>query len=293
MKFGYVGVGLMGLPMTARLIACGHAVRAFDISAARMTQATQAGAELASSAADATKGVDAVLLNLPTDHAVEEAVFGESGVASALTASQRLVDFSTIQVASGSRFAAELIRRTGVVWLDAPVSGGPVACESGSLTVMAGGVAADIAALDPLWRAVAGRFSHMGATGAGLAAKMINQLIVGCGNAVMAEACALAVSAGIDPAQIPKCLAGGHADSELLRQVFPRMATRDFAPRGYARQLLKDLEAVITYSGSLKSPAPMTSQALSLYRMLVRQGFAELDTSAIVRLYDNQQSEET
>ena len=293
MKFGYVGVGLMGLPMTARLIACGHGIRAFDISPVRMEQAAQAGAELARSAADATRGVDAVLLNLPTDDAVEEAVFGPSGVATALTASQRLVDFSTIQVGSGSRFAAELVRLTGVMWLDAPVSGGPGACASGSLTVMAGGEAADVAALEPLWRAVASRFSHMGGTGAGLAAKMINQLIVGCGNAVLAEACALAVSAGIDPRQIPECLAGGHADSELLRQIFPRMASRDFAPRGYARQLLKDLEAVSTYSGSLKSPAPMTSQALSLYRMLVRGGFAELDTSAIVRLYDKHQPEET
>ena len=134
----------------------------------------------------------------------------------------------------------------------------------------------------------------MGDAGAGLAAKMINQLIVGCGNAVLAEAHALADAAGIDAARLPDCLAGGHADSELLRQIYPRMASRDFAPRGYARQRLKDLEAVNAFAGSLKSPTPMLAQAQSLFRLVILRGFAESDTSAIVRLYDkNPPKEET
>ena len=118
----------------------------------------------------------------------------------------------------------------------------------------------------------------MGPAGSGLVAKMINQLIVGCTHAVMAEALLLAEAAGIDAARIPECLAGGHADGTLLQRLYPRMVTRDFAPQGYARQLLKDLEMVNEYAGGLKAPVPMTGEALSLYRMLIHLGHAELDT---------------
>jgi 3-hydroxyisobutyrate dehydrogenase-like beta-hydroxyacid dehydrogenase len=253
----------------------------------RTQQAHEAGAEAAVSPADVCAGTEAVLLSLPSDAAVEQAVFGPDGVARALRPPQRLVDFSTVTVDNGVRMGAELRARTGCSWIDAPVSGGPTASGSGSLTVMAGGSEEDVAALAELWASVAGRFTRMGEAGAGLAAKMINQLIVGCGNAVLAEAHALASAAGIDAARLPDCLAGGHADSELLRQVYPRMAARDFAPRGYARQLLKDLEAVNAFAGSLKTSTPMLAQAQSLYRLTIHKGFAEFDTSAIVRLYDN------
>ena len=133
---------------------------------------------------------------------------------------------------------------------------------------------------------VSSRCTHMGPAGAGLAAKMINQLIVGCTHAVLAEALLVAESAGIDAARIPECLAGGHADGTLLQRLYPRMAARDFAPQGYARQLLKDLEMVNEYAGALKAPVPMTGEALSLYRMLIHLGHAELDTSAVFKIYD-------
>jgi 3-hydroxyisobutyrate dehydrogenase-like beta-hydroxyacid dehydrogenase len=115
---------------------------------------------------------------------------------------------------------------------------------------------------------------------------MINQLIVGCTHAVLAEAVVMAEAAGIDAARLPECLAGGHADGSLLQRLYPRMVARDFAPQGYARQLLKDLELVSEFAGALKSPAPMAGQALSLYRMLIRLGHAELDTSALLKLYE-------
>lgn len=284
MKLGYVGVGLMGLPMTKRLIERGHAVRAYDIVPEKTAAAGAAGAATADSPADACRDADAVLLNLPTNEAVEAAVFGEKGVASAVKSV--VVDFSTVKVENGKRFAEALKKRSGCAWVDAPVSGGPPAAASGTLTVMAGGEAADIERLQPLWKDIAGRFTHMGPTGSGLAAKMINQLIVGCGNAVMAEACLLAEAAGIDAARIPACLAGGHADSTLLQQIYPRMAGRDFVPRGYARQMLKDLEMVNELAAKLHAPLPMMGEALSLYRLLVHVGYSEVDTSGVYKLYE-------
>jgi 3-hydroxyisobutyrate dehydrogenase len=288
-KFGYVGIGLMGLPMTKHLLSKGHSVVAYDIVPEKTEAARAAGARGADSPAGTCDSVDAVLLNLPTNEAVEEAVFGPRGVASSAKPPQLVVDFSTVKVDNGKRFSALLKSKTGCAWIDAPVSGGPPAAAAGSLTVMAGGDEADIERLAPLWKDVAARFTRMGPVGAGLAAKMINQLIVGCGNAVLAEACMLAEAAGIDAARIPACLAGGHADSTLMQQIYPRMAARDFAPRGYARQMLKDLEMVNELAAKLHAPLPMMAEALSLYRLLVHRGHSEVDTSGIFKLYEKEE----
>ena len=285
-SIGYIGVGLMGLPMAKRLITLGYAVCAYDIAPERVAAAEQAGAAAAKSPADAAAGVDLVLLNLPTTETVEAAVFGEFGVASALRPPQLLIDFSTIKVEKCRAFARRLRETTGAGWIDAPVSGGPPASGSGALTVMAGGEAAEIERTRPLFADLAGRFTHMGPSGAGLAAKMLNQLIVGCGHAVMAEALVLAEASGIDPARLPECLAGGLADSALLQRLYPRMVKRDFAPQGYVRQLLKDLEMVNEFAGALKAPTPMMGGALSLYRMLAHLGHTELDTAALLKLYE-------
>jgi len=282
----YVGVGLMGLPMVTRLVSLGYAVRAYDIVAAQNDKARAAGASVASSPADVARGADFVLLNLPTTEAVDEAVFGDDGVASAISPPQLVVDFSTVKVDKGRAFAAKLRDTTGCGWVDAPVSGGPPASASGSLTVMAGGAPDDLARVALLMKDVAARFTPMGPSGAGLVAKMLNQLIVGCTHAVMAEAVVVAEAAGIDAARLPECLAGGHADGTLLQRLYPRMVARDFRPQGYARQLLKDLEMVNEFAGSLKAPVPMTGEALSLYRMLIHLGHAELDTSAVLKLYE-------
>ena len=283
---GYVGIGLMGLPMTKHLLSRGYTVRAYDIVPAQRDAAKTAGAAIAESPAAATEGADFVLLNLPTTDAVEAAVFGDNGVARALRPPQLVIDFSTVKVDKGKTFAAKLRADTGCGWVDAPVSGGPPASGSGALTVMAGGDDADIARITPLMADVAARFTHMGASGSGLVAKMLNQLIVGCGHAVMAEAVVLAEAAGIDASRLPECLAGGHADGTLLQNLYPRMVARDFRPQGYARQLLKDLEMVNEFAGGLKAPLPMMMEALSLYRILVHIGHSELDTSALLKVYE-------
>ena len=285
-RIGYVGVGLMGLPMVTRLVSLGYPVRAYDIVGAQNDKARDAGATVAGSPADAAREADLVLLNLPTTDAVEDAVFGVQGVASALAPPQLVVDFSTVKVDKGRAFAAKLREKTGCGWVDAPVSGGPPASGTGTLTVMAGGTPDDLARVAPLMKDVAARFTPMGPPGAGLVAKMINQLIVGCTHAVMAEALLVAEAAGIDAKRIPECLAGGHADGTLLQRLYPRLVARDFNPQGYARQLLKDLEMVNEFAGGLKAPAPMTAEALSLYRMLIHLGHAELDTSAVFKLYE-------
>ena len=281
----YVGIGLMGLPMTQRLLGLGYRVTVFDIAAVRLDEARAAGAQVAASAAATVAGADLVLLNLPTAAAVQDAAFGPQGVATAMRVPQLLVDFSTIPVEHGRAHAQRLLEMTGCAWIDAPVSGGPPASGGGTLTVMAGGDAADIERLRPFMADVAARFTHMGPAGSGLVAKMLNQLIVGCLHSVMAEAAAMAEAAGIDAARLPECLAGGHADGTLLQRLYPRMVARDFAPQGYARQLRKDLEMVNEFAAAVGTPAPMLQQSLALYRKLIEAGHSELDTSAVFKLY--------
>ena len=275
MKFplGYVGVGLMGGPMVKRLTSLGWSVRGYDIVASR---------SMVGSAAEAAQGADVVLLNLPTNEAVEDAL---SKLTPVLRAPQLVVDFSTIPVDACRGHAARLLQTTGCRWVDAPVSGGPPAVEAGTLTVMAGGEEQDLQKLEPLMRDIAGRCTHMGPVGAGLAAKMINQLIVGVGTAMLGEAVALCEKAGIDAARIPECLGGGYADSNVMKAYWPRMVARDFAPRGYVRQLLKDLEMVSAWAGKLQSRTPVLESALEAYRELKKKGHSELDTSAVVKLY--------
>jgi 3-hydroxyisobutyrate dehydrogenase len=275
MKFsiGYVGAGLMGGPMVKRLTSLGWKVRAYDIVPAR---------SMLASAAEAAQGADVVLLNLPTNDAVEDVV---SKLIPALGAGQLVVDFSTIPVDACRAHAARVLKATGCRWVDAPVSGGPPAVEAGTLTVMAGGQEEDLQKLAPLMRDIAGRCTHMGPVGAGLAAKMINQLIVGVGTAMLGEAEALCEKAGIDAARIPECLGGGYADSNVLKAYWPRMVQRDFAPRGYVRQLLKDLEMVSAWAAQLQSRTPVLESALEAYRELKKKGHSELDTAAVVKLY--------
>jgi 3-hydroxyisobutyrate dehydrogenase-like beta-hydroxyacid dehydrogenase len=272
-KIGYVGVGLMGGPMVKRLTSLGWQVRGYDIVPER---------SMLGSAAEAAKGADVVLLNLPTNEAVEDAV---AKLIPVLRAPQLIVDFSTIPVDACGAHAARVFKATGCRWVDAPVSGGPPAVEAGTLTVMAGGEAEDLERLAPLMKDIAGRCTRMGPVGSGLAAKMINQLIVGVGTAMLGEAVALCEKAGIDAARIPECLGGGYADSNVLKGYWPRMVQRDFAPRGYVRQLLKDLEMVSAWAKNLHSRTPVMDSALEAYRELKKKGHSELDTSAVVKLY--------
>ena len=270
---GDIGVGLMGGPMTKRLASLGWQLRTYDIVPERGN---------VPSVAEAVRGADVVLLNLPTNEVVEHVL---KDLLSSMRQPQLVVDFSTIPVDACRSHAARLARETGCRWVDTPVSGGPPASGAGTLTVMAGGEAEDIERLAPLMRDVAARCTRMGPVGSGLAAKMINQVIVGVGHAMLAEAVGLCERAGIDAARIPECLGGGYADSNLMKAYWPRMVERDFAPRGYVRQLLKDLEMVNKWAAGLDAQRPMLAQALFLYRELAKRGHTELDTSAVVKLY--------
>jgi 3-hydroxyisobutyrate dehydrogenase len=282
---GFIGLGLMGQGFTRRLIDSGHRVVGYDIDGGKIEVAAAFGVEPATSAAEVAATADIVLVCVINTAAVEEVVAGPTGVVAAGQLDGKvLVDHSTTEIATTSRLAALLEESTGMSFVDAPVSGGPDAARDGSLAIMAGGPTAAIERIAPVMSRL-GRLTHMGAVGAGQATKLVNQTIVLTNYCVLAEALRLAQAHGVDASRIPEALAGGHAGSNLLPVAFARMIDRDFAPRGFARQVLKDLEMLQEDARQHHLAMPMASQALTLFRMLVSSGKSELDGTAVVTLY--------
>ncbi|HSV80667.1 MAG TPA: NAD(P)-dependent oxidoreductase [Ramlibacter sp.] len=286
-RLGFIGLGIMGTAMVQRLLEQGWAVTAWNLEPERVPPLEAAGAVAAATPAAVAAASDIVLLCVLHTEAVQACVFGPGGIVEADGTGKLLVDHSTIDPERTRAMAAELQARTGMHWIDAPVSGGPLGARAGSLTVMAGGAAEDIAAARPVMADLAVNFTPMGQVGAGQTAKMINQAIVGSGYVVLAEALRLAEQAGIAADQLPHCLAGGHADSTLLQQLYPQMQARAFEPpRSYARQLLKDLKAVQAFARGLSLDLPMVELATRRYTEYVEeQGHGLRDTASIVDLY--------
>ena len=285
-RIGFVGLGIMGTAMTLRLLEQGWPVAVWNLEPERVPPLVEAGAVAAQSPEQVTRTSDIVIMCVLHTDAVRECVFGAQGIAAAAGADKILIDHSTIDPAATREMATQLKAKSGMGWVDAPVSGGPVQSRSGTLTIMAGGDARDIEAIRPVMADLAANFTHIGPSGAGQTAKMINQLIVGSTYVVLAEALTLAEAAGVDASRLPQCLAGGHADSSLLKHLYPQMQARDFdPPRAYARQLLKDLKAVTAEAHELALSLPMLEAATRRYADYVAQGNGMKDTASIVNSY--------
>jgi 3-hydroxyisobutyrate dehydrogenase-like beta-hydroxyacid dehydrogenase len=283
-KIGFVGLGLMGQGFTRRLVEAGHTVHGFDIDTAKVELSAKHGVKPAASAAAVAEACDIIQVCVINTAAVEDATIGPKGVAAVQNISGKVVvDHSTTELASTMKIAETLAKR-GASFIDAPVSGGPDAARTGTLAIMAGGPDDAIARIAPVMQHL-GKMTHMGGAGTGQATKLVNQTLVLTNYCVLAEALRLAQAHGVDASKIPEALAAGHAGSNLLPVAFPRMLAEDFAPRGYARQVLKDLEMLNDAAHVHHLAMPMAAQALTLYRMLVAGGNSELDAGAVVTLY--------
>ncbi|HKX08483.1 MAG TPA: NAD(P)-dependent oxidoreductase [Stellaceae bacterium] len=286
-RLGFIGIGLMGEAMSLRLMERGWPVTVWNLTEDRYVRVVPAGAVRAETPADVAAASEILLMCVLDAAAVRNCVFGEHGLASAPRSGKIVIDLSTINPDVARDVATRLAATNGMRWIDAPVSGGPAAARDGTMTVMAGGSTADIAEIAPVMADLAANFTHVGPVGAGQTAKILNQAIVGTGYVLMAEALALAEAAGIDAAKLPQCLAGGHADSNLLRKIYPQMAARDFEPpRAYARQLLKDMKNVMAFARAAGSELPVIEQAVDQYERYVREGNEMADAASIARLYD-------
>ncbi len=268
-KLGYVGIGLMGAPMALRLLAAGYDLSVWNRSPDKLKAVVAKGAHALGSAAEVARTADIIMMCVTDQQAAEIVLFGPDGIAEGGSKGKLVVDFSSIAPASARAYAERLEAEQGMGLVDAPVSGGVIGAEQGSLAIMAGGKAEHFERARPVVAHVSARFTYMGPSGAGQATKLCNQIIVGCLFPVLAEAIRFAETAGVDATKLPEALKGGFADSVPLQVFGPRIARRAYDPPiGDAATLLKDLENAAAVARDAGVPLPMTRSASELYRMI-------------------------
>lgn len=281
-RIGFIGIGLMGLPMCRRLLAAGHALTVWNRSLEKCAPLQQAGATVASDPRALAAAADVIMLCVADTAAVQD-VFLQ--LREALREDQLVIDFSSIDPAATRELAAQAVQH-GACWVDAPVSGGVVGAEAGTLVIMAGGDATAVERARPLLAPLSQRVTHMGASGAGQVAKVCNQLIVAANAVLIAEAVALAERAGVDARQLAPALAGGFADSKPFQLLAPRMSERRFEPVQWrVRTLLKDLNTAVQLASASATATPLAAHAAELMRAHGERGFLDQDLSSLIRLY--------
>lgn len=286
-----LGIGQMGLPMARRLVAAGYFVTVWNRSRAKAEQVT--GAQVADSAAQAVRQADITISLLENGQVVSEVLFGASpdhaasagltGCAASLRPGSLVIDMASIQPRQ-AREHAQRLAALGVSHLDAPVSGGTLGAEAGTLAIMVGGRAADFERALSVF-AKFGRATHVGGHGTGQLAKLANQMIVGITIGAVAEALLLCQKGGADMARVKEAISGGFADSRILQVHGQRMVERDFAPRGRMAIQLKDLRNALSTAGELDFDAPITGLFEQLYAQAVGQqqadGLGDLDHAGL------------
>ena len=285
MELGFCGPGLMGAPMIRHLLRAGHDVWVWNRTRAKAQALAAEGARVVDAPSDLLAHAQAVFLCVSDTRAVEDVVFGPGGLLAKPDAGagrlRWIVDHSSIAPAATRAFAARA-DRCGVGWVDAPVSGGVPGAQAGTLAVMAGGRAEDIAALEPVIGAYAARVTHMGEVGAGQTTKLCNQAIVCATVAGIAEAVGLAHAAGIDAARLPEALGGGWADSVLLRTFVPRMTETGHAPLGSLKTFQKDIDTVADAARDTGAAIPVVGAVQQMLRLGAAMGLADADLAAFI-----------
>ena len=281
-KIGFIGLGRMGLPMSYNLLRAGYDLTVHNRSREKVRQIADAGAVAAAATAEVVASCDIVLACLPDVATCEAVLLGADGALPNARRGQIIVDHSTVGEATSQACAAAAAAR-GAMFLDAPISGGAERAAEGTLTIMAGGPAAAYARARPVFEAMGAVVRHVGPTGAGTAAKLVNQLLVGIHKVAAAEAMLLAAKSGADPALVFELVNSGWGQSFILGRNAPAMLDRDFeGVRTQLRVFLKDLGLVQEMARALDSPIPGGDLAYRLFYDAVEQGLGDLDGAAIV-----------
>ena len=288
-KVAFSGIGMLGSAIARRLLDCGFPVAVWNRTPEKTQALVDAGAEAGATPAEVAAGADILMTCVTDTAAVEAVVFGEAGYTAADVEGRLFIDMSTIDATASREMAVRALASAGLRWIDAPISGGAAAALEGAMTVMAGGSPEDFAAAQPIFDALAGRCTLMGPAGAGQTTKMINQVLVLDTFAVLAEAAALAMGAGVDPALIPKALEGGRADSRLLQECMPKIAGHDPEPMGKNSISLKDMEMLHDLARATGTPMPVSALVTEMNRQLVRRGLGDACPSTFVRLLTDTQ----
>ena len=284
-EIGFVGLGIMGRPMSRNLLKAGYALVVYDLVTAAVDEIRRDGAEAGRSASDVAGRSEVLISMLPDSPDVEKAYLGPEGILEGARPGTVLVDMSTISPTMATRVAQAASER-GCPMLDAPVSGGDVGAQKGTLSIMVGGDPDTFARVAPIFGAL-GKPVHCGASGAGQVVKACNQILVAVTLVGMAEALVLGAKAGVDPEKIVQVLGGGLARCGVLENRGRRVIERDFQPGFKSRLHYKDLNIIREAGRAFGVPLPASALAHELFGAMVAAGRGELDHSGIVTVLED------
>jgi|SRR5450830_50694 3-hydroxyisobutyrate dehydrogenase len=291
MKIAFIGLGNMGGPMALNLKKAGHDLQAFDLSKPACDKFAAEGLAIAASAAEAVRGVQAVISMLPASQHVESLYLGETGLLAQLPAGTLVIDCSTIAAASAQK-VAKAAAALGLPCIDAPVSGGTGGAIAGTLTFMVGGDDAALALARPLLEKMGANIFHAGSAGAGQTAKICNNMLLGILMIGTSEALALGVANGLDPKVLSEIMRRSSGGNWALEKYNPMPGVMETAPasKGYAGGfgtdlMLKDLGLAQENATAVKASTPLGGLARSLYAAHSLGGQGALDFSSVIRLF--------
>ncbi|MDX1358763.1 MAG: 2-hydroxy-3-oxopropionate reductase [Clostridia bacterium] len=284
-KIGFIGLGIMGKPMSKNLVKAGYDLYVFDIVRAAVDELEAFGATACSSISEVTENCGTIITMLPNSPQVKEVVMGSGGIIENGSKGTLVVDMSSIAPLASKECEAAL-KKAGMRMIDAPVSGGEPKAIDGTLSIMCGGEQADFDEAKPLFEIMGGSSVLTGDIGSGNMTKLANQIIVAVNIAAMGEALTLAVKAGVKPELVFNAIRGGLAGSTVLDAKAPMVLERNFKP-GFKIDLhIKDLKNVVETANELQSPIFLTTQVLQMMQVLSNDGEGGNDHGGIARFYE-------
>jgi len=286
LKVGYIGLGLMGKPMARNLLKAGYPLVVHNRSRKAVQELVAEGAREAFSPVEVAAQVDVVFTNLPDSPDVEYVVLGPDSVLDGAHEGLIFVDNSTIKPAS-ARLIADKLAKKGVFALDAPVSGGDVGAQNGTLAIMVGGPAVALDKVMPLFEVIGKTITHVGDSGAGQIAKVANQIMVAAQMVAMGELMVLAKKAGADPKKVVQAIQGGAAQCWSLDVKPARLFAGNRAPGFKAHMQAKDLSIVMDTAREYGVPLPAAGLHTQLFDAMLQMGMAELDNSAVIGVVES------
>ena len=285
MKIAFIGTGLMGYPMASNLLKKKLNLKVFSRTLDKAKPLEKLGAHISNSLGEAVKDTDIIITMLTDDEAVEK-VLGDKEFLNNLKPSSTVIDMSSIKPKIAIQFG-KILEEKGINFLDAPVSGGTIGAEDGSLAIMVGGEQKTFDyAFDTL--KIMGNPTLVGPIGSGQVSKLANQIIVGVTIGAVAEAITLCEKAGVDANKFIKALSGGFADGKILQNHGKRMIDKDFSPKGKVSTHLKDMNNILECAGDLDTKLPISSLIKEMFNSLVERGNDNDDHSALYKEIENQ-----
>lgn len=285
MKVGFIGLGIMGRPMSKNLLKAGHELVVYDLNQEAVADLVTCGAQAAASCKEVGEQCQVIITMVPNSPHVRAAVLGENGVAEGAKPGTVLIDMSSIDPTESKAIGAELSKK-GIEMLDAPVSGGEPKAVDGTLSVMVGGKKELFDAYYDLLMVMAGSVVYVGELGSGNVAKLANQIVVAVNIAAVSEALTFAKKAGTDPELVYQAIRGGLAGSTVMDAKAPMMLDRNFKPGFRVELHIKDLNNALNAAHAISSPVPLTGQLMEIMQGLKADGCEKEDHASIVKFYE-------